>query len=154
VLENGTATAAAVLSALDGSWLAHIAAHGTYRSDSPLFSSLRVDDGPLTAHDFERLRRAPYRLVLPACDSGQLVPTGADDLLGLATALLPLGTAGIVASLLPVDDEATVVLMRALHEELRGGATLAAALHRARGRLPDDVVHRATGWSFIALGPA
>ena len=51
-----------VLGALDGAPLAHIAAHGTFRADSPLFSSLRMDDGPLTVHDFERLGRAP---VLP-----------------------------------------------------------------------------------------
>jgi len=35
-----------ILEAIDGAWLVHIAAHGTFRSDSPLFSSLRMDDGP------------------------------------------------------------------------------------------------------------
>ena len=85
VLGDGTATAARVLEAIDGAWLVHVAAHGTFRSDSPLFSSLRMDDGPLTVHDFERLRRAPYRLILPCCDSGLLAPAGADELLGLST---------------------------------------------------------------------
>jgi CHAT domain-containing protein len=154
VLEHGRATAASVLAAIDDSSLAHIAAHGTFRADSPLFSSLLLDDGPLTVHDFERLRRAPYRLVLPSCDSGQLSPVGADDLLGLAAALLPLGTAGIVASLLPVHDEATVGLVLALHDRLRAGATMAHALRDARAQLPDDPLHRATGWSFVAIGPA
>ena len=37
----------------------HVAAHGTFRADSPMFSSLRLDDGPMTVHDVERLRRAP-----------------------------------------------------------------------------------------------
>src|SRR5215470_2132114 len=94
VLGSGTATARAVLAALDGAGLAHIAAHGTFRADSPLFSSLRMDDGPLTVHDLERLRRAPYRVILPSCDSGVLAPAGADELLGLAHTLAPLGTAG------------------------------------------------------------
>jgi len=48
VLTNGMATAGRVLAALDGCWLAHVAAHGTFRADNPLFSSLHLDDGPLT----------------------------------------------------------------------------------------------------------
>ena len=152
MLGRGTATAARVLDAIDGAWLAHIAAHGTFRAESPLFSSLRLDDGPLTVHDLERLRRAPYRLVLPSCDSGLLAPAGADELLGLTSSLVPLGTVGIVASVVPVNDLAVVPLMLALHERLRRGATLAEALRDARHELDGDPVLAATGWSFIALG--
>jgi tetratricopeptide (TPR) repeat protein len=152
VFECGKATAANVLAALDGCSLAHIAAHGTFRADSPYFSSLRVDDGPLTVHDFELLRQAPYRLVLPSCDSGRLAPAGADELLGLATALLPLGTAGIVASVVAVNDAATVPLMLGLHGELRKGRSLAEALATARRGLADDPVLLATAWSFVAVG--
>src|SRR5215475_11453547 len=128
VLESGTATARRVLTALDGAGLAHIAAHGTFRADSPLFSSLRMDDGPLTVYDLERLRRAPYRVIFSSCDSGVLAPAGADELLGLAHTLAPRGTAGIVASVVPVNDQATATLMVALHRHLRGGASLAEAL--------------------------
>jgi CHAT domain-containing protein len=143
-----------VLAALDGAPLAHIAAHGTFRADSPLFSSLRLDDGPLTVHDFERLRRAPHRMILSSCDSGLLAAAGADELLGLASTLAPLGTAGLVASVVPVNDRATVTLMLALHEHLRRGATLAEALRDTRARAGPDPVALATGWSFLALGPA
>ncbi|MFC5817941.1 CHAT domain-containing protein [Nonomuraea harbinensis] len=142
VLEGGTATAQAVLEAMDGCRLAHVAAHGTFRADSPMFSSLHLDDGPLTGYDLERLRRAPYRLVLSSCDSAQMAAVGADELLGLATALLHLGTAGIVASVVPVNDENAVPLMVRLHAGLSSGLGLAEALRRARG---DDV-------SFIAIG--
>src|SRR5215831_8326755 len=151
VLGSGTATARAVLAALDGAGLAHIAAHGTFRADSPLFSSLRMDDGPLTVHDLERLRRAPYRVILPSCDSGVLAPAGADELLGLAHTLAPLGTAGIVASVVPVNDQATAVLMLSLHRHLRRGVTLAEALRDARDSAATDPVLAATAWSFIAL---
>ena len=106
VLDDAAATADKVLSALDGAWLAHIAAHGIFRADSPLFSSLRMHDGPLTVYDFERLNRAPYRLVLSSCDSGVLAPAGANELLGLVSSLLPLGTAGIVAAIVPLNDQA------------------------------------------------
>jgi tetratricopeptide (TPR) repeat protein len=154
VLGDGTATAAAVLTAIDGGWLAHIASHCTFRADSPLFSSLSMDDGPLTGYDFERLRRAPYRLVLPSCGSGLLAPAGADELLGLTSTLLPLGTAGIIASVVPVNDETAMPLMLGLHRWLRRGATLAESLRQARRDLDDDPIQRATAMSFIALGAA
>lgn len=152
VLGDGTATAARVLEAIDGAWLVHIAAHGTFRSDSPLFSSLRMDDGPLTVHDFERLRRAPYRLILPCCDSGLLAPAGADELLGLTSTLVPLGTAGIIASVAPVNDQSAAALMIRLHRRLRDGGALSEALRDARGDRGDDPVEVATGMSFLALG--
>lgn len=152
MLGKGTATAEQVLTAIDGAWLAHIAAHGTFRADNPLFSALRLDDGPLTVHDLERLRRAPYRLILPSCDSGVAVPVGADELVGLVSSLVPLGAAGILASVAPVNDAAAVPLMLALHDALRTGATLPEALVEARGKTDEDLLAVATGLSFIALG--
>ena len=152
MLGNGSATAEHVLGALDGAWLAHIAAHGTFRADNPMFSSLRLDDGPLTVHDFERLARAPYRLVLSSCDSGVAAPVGADELLGLVSSLVPLGAAGIVASVVPVNDEAVVPVMLVLHDALRGGATLAEALLTARQAVSSDPLAYATAHSFLALG--
>src|SRR5215472_276969 len=154
VLGSGTATARRVLTALDGAGLAHIAAHGTFRADSPLFSSLRVDDGPLPVYELERLRRAPYRVIFSSCDSGVLAPAGADELLGLAHTLAPLGTAGIVAAVVPVNDQATATLMVPLHRHLRDGATLAEALRRTRDGTEREPVLAATAWSFIALGAA
>ena len=152
VLSGADATASRVLSALDGAWLAHIAAHGSFRADSPLFSSLRMHDGPLTVYDFEQLHRAPYRLVLPSCDSGVVAPAGADELLGLVSSLLPLGTAGVVASVAPLNDHASVPLMLDLHQQLRAGASLAEALCAVRREVSDDPVLRAAAWSLVALG--
>ncbi|MBO3749181.1 CHAT domain-containing protein [Streptosporangiaceae bacterium NEAU-GS5] len=142
VLQDGSATAPDVLAALDGCALAHVVAHGTFRADSPLFSALHLDDGPLTVYDLQRLRRAPYRLILSSCDSAQLAAVGVDEFLGLAAALLPLGTAGIVASVVPVNDADVVPLMTALHAGLRRGHSLARALRDSRGA---DV-------TFIAIG--
>lgn len=152
VLGHGSATAENVLAALDGASLAHVAAHGTFRADSPLFSALWLDDGPMTVHDFERLHRAPYRLVLSACDSGVGNPVGADELLGLVSGLVPLGAAGILASVVPVNDAATAPLMLALHRRLSAGAGLAEALMHVRAEAGADPVAQATIRSFIALG--
>jgi CHAT domain-containing protein len=151
-LGAGTATVARVLEAIDGAAIAHIAAHGTFRADSPMFSSIRLDDGPLTVYDLERLRRGPRLLVLSSCDSGVAAPAGADEVLGLASSLIPLGTTGIVASVVPVNDMAVIPLMIELHRQLRAGASLAAALRDARHGYQADPVAAATGWSFVCLG--
>jgi CHAT domain-containing protein len=154
VLRDTTATAERVLAAIDGCALAHLSAHGTFRADSPLFSALRMIDGPLTAYDFERLHRAPHRLVLPSCDSARLAAAGSDELLGLATALLPLGTAGIVGSVVPVDDPAMAAPMVALHRGLRSGQRLGEALRDVRAGAAADATTLAGVWSLVALGAA
>ncbi|TXS43454.1 CHAT domain-containing protein [Streptomyces sp. uw30] len=154
VLEHADARVPRVLEELDGAALAHIAAHGTFRADGPLFSSLRMADGPLIVHDFERLDRSPYRIILSCCDTARFASVGADELLGLVTALLPLGTAGVVACTAPVNDAAVVPLMLALHKGLSEGLSLAEALRDARAALPGDALHRATGWAFSAFGAA
>ena len=152
VLRDGAATVDDAMAALDGAGLAHIAAHGHFRADSPLFSSLDLADGPLAVHDFERLDRAPHRVVLSACDSGVLAPVGAGELLGLVSALLAIGTAGVVASVAVVNDEATVDVMVDVHAALDDGADLATALHRARSAAAGDPTRAATAAAFLALG--
>jgi tetratricopeptide (TPR) repeat protein len=151
-LSGAAATAGRVLSKLDGAWLAHVAAHGTFRADSPMFSSLRLHDGPLTVYDFEQLHRAPYRLVLPSCDSGVLAPAGADELLGLVSSLLPLGTAGIAAAVVPLNDAAAVPLMVELHRCLRAGQTLAESMLSVRHAASADVVQHGAAISLLTFG--
>jgi tetratricopeptide (TPR) repeat protein len=152
VLMPNEATADATREALDGAALAHVAAHGTFRSDNPLFSALRMADGPLTVYDLERLTQAPHRIVLSACDSGLAGVRAGDELMGLAAALFPLGTAGLVASVVVVPDEATRPLMHRLHERLLMGESLAAALVHARAVDDADPAVYAAGASFVCLG--
>ncbi|CUR59955.1 putative Tetratricopeptide TPR_4 [metagenome] len=152
VLDGDGATVEASLAALDGAALAHVAAHGHFREDSPLFSSLVLADGPLLVHDLQRLQRPPHRVVLSACESGEMAPVGAQELLGLSAALLSMGTAGIVSSLGEVDDAATVEVMVALHAALREGRGLGEAMLAARRAAADDQVLAATAASFTVLG--
>jgi CHAT domain-containing protein len=154
VLTCGTATAANALTALDGSWLAHVAAHGTFRADNPLFSALQLDDGPLTVYDIESIGHAPHRLVLSCCESGRAAPAGADELLGLASSLMRMGTAGIVASVVPVNDQVSPSVMATLHRSVAAGAGFPRALAAVRtgAALVDDPLALATACSFIALG--
>jgi tetratricopeptide (TPR) repeat protein len=152
LLDGQAATLAAVLDALDGADLVHLATHGRFRADSPLFSALDLADGPLTVHDLERLRSAPYRVVLSACESGVLAPVGAQELLGLAAALFSIGTAGLVSSVGEVNDAATADLMVGLHDGLAAGRDPAAALLDVRRAAAGDPVAAGTAAAFVALG--
>ena len=152
VLADGAATAERVLAELDGALLAHVAAHGVFRADNPFLSSLRLDDGPLTVYDLARLRTAPLRLVLSSCESGLASHVGADELLGIVTALVPLGTTSLLASVVPVNDAASVSFMTAFHERLHDGSSFADALLAARTQVTSDPVAVATAYAYIALG--
>jgi tetratricopeptide (TPR) repeat protein len=146
------ATVAAALSLLDGARLAHIAAHGTFRGDAPLFSSLELADGPLTMHDLERLVRPPRAMVLSACDTGNAAPIGANEALGLVTSLLAIGTVAVVASVVPVNDRATLSVMRHLHEVTGKGGSLAEGMRVARQEAAGDPLLAATAAAFTAWG--
>jgi CHAT domain-containing protein len=150
------ATAEAAAAALDGSGLAHVAAHGSFRADNPLFSSLRLADGPLTVYDLERLRRAPQTLVLSACEAGLADVGVGDELMGLAAALLSIGTGCVVAGVGLAPDWATRSLMLDLHRRLRAGSRPAEALAAAQasisGRVADPDAALAARAAFVCLG--
>jgi CHAT domain-containing protein len=152
VLDGDDATAARVLAAIDGASTAHIAAHGVFRADNPLFSSLSLADGKLTVYDFGRLRRAPRRLILSSCESGMVAAMPGDELLGMISVLLPLGTTSLLASVVPVNDAATAALMVRVHARLRAGAAGGEALAGARAGADGDPVAQATALAFVALG--
>lgn len=151
VLTGADATVEAALRAMDGAGLVHISAHGHFRGDSPMFSSLELADGPVTVLDLERLSQPPHRLILTACESGVGSATGTDELLGLANTLGVLGTTGILASIVPVSDAASVPLSVTVHERLHAGDDLPSALLAAR-TTAEGPVEQATAWSFLALG--
>jgi hypothetical protein len=131
VLTGTAATAADVSAALDGAALAHIATHGRFRSDHPLFSSLDMADGPLYVYDLERLGSTPDLLILSACESALSGVRPGDELMGLASAVFALGTRTLIASVTPVNDADTRTLMLALHGRIAAGLTPAAALAEA-----------------------
>jgi len=70
----------------------------------------------------------------------------------MVSALVPHGTASFLASVVPVNDAATVPLMASFHRSLQSGAAFADALRAARTAHDDDPVATATALSFVALG--
>lgn len=131
VLTGAEATAANAGRALDGAVLAHVATHGRFRADHPLFSSLDAFDGPLYVYDLERLGSTPQTLLLSACESALSGVRPGDELMGLASAVFALGTRTLIASVTPVDDNDTRILMLALHAALAAGRPPAAAVAEA-----------------------
>ena len=148
-LSGREATVAAVMRALDGATLAHLACHGHFRTDSPLFSSLELADGPLNAYELQRLRRPPELIVLSACDLGTSDTRPGDELLGIAAALIGMGTRTIIASVVPVPDAGAKRLMISLHEHLRAGDPPSVALAKAQERLGARGYGQA---GFVCLG--
>lgn len=153
VLVPPESTADAVTAALASARVAHLACHGRVRADNPIFSSLLLSDGPLTVHELEVRAAAPRQMVLAACESGSEVAYAGNETLGFVSSLLARGTAGLVASSIVVPDWELVPLMRGLHEGVRGGASLAVALHAARSAVDREDPATFVSWcAFNAFG--
>ncbi|WP_432958928.1 CHAT domain-containing protein [Micromonospora haikouensis] len=154
VFTGADATAGALTAALDGAALAHIAAHGTFRADNPLFSRLELADGPLLAYELERLPRPPGCVVLSACDSGLSGVRPGDEVMGFTAVLLARGARCLVATVLPVPAEPTTALMLDLHRRMQQGARPARALADAQAAFvaTGDGAGLATAAAFVCFG--
>jgi CHAT domain-containing protein len=132
LLLGETATVSATLHALDGTRLAHLAAHGHHDRENVLFSRLDLADGPLMAYDIQQLAAAPRQVILSSCDVGRTVVRPGEEILGFTAALLYVGTPTVISSVTRVaDDAAAVGIMTGYHHALRSGARPAEALARA-----------------------
>jgi hypothetical protein len=145
-------TVDAVLMAMDGAALVHLAAHGRLAAHNPLFSDLLLADGPLLAYDLEKLEQAPHTVVLAACDSARSVVCAGDELLGLSASFVSQGTTQLIASMLPVLDAETAPVMIAFHRLVAGGRAPAVALAEAQQQTTDDLAAMAAGAGFVCLG--
>jgi tetratricopeptide (TPR) repeat protein len=135
---GAASTTAAVLDAFRHADLVHLACHGHLRSDNPMFSSLELADGPLTAYDIEAVDPFARRVVLAACSSGASAIHAGDELIGVLSTLLANGAASVVASSALVPDLSTKELMVELHRRLAAGDGMAAALSEARRAVDDN----------------
>ncbi|MFN8490823.1 MAG: CHAT domain-containing tetratricopeptide repeat protein [Caldilineaceae bacterium] len=112
--------------------LLHLATHGEFRADDPLYSYLLLADGRLTTLDIFNLRLRATLVTLSACDSGQSLVGGGDELLGLLRAFLYAGAASLVVSHWRVADQTTQQLMVLFYSQLAAGESKAAALANAQ----------------------
>ena len=143
----------AVLDAVDGARLVHVASHGMFRTDNPLFSALQLADGDLTVYDLEGLDRAPETIVLSSCDSGLSSARPGEELMGIAGALFSLGTRTLIAGVgLVPDTEVTREFAVAFHRQLCAGHPPAAALARVQESVASSPGAYVTSASFVCFG--
>jgi CHAT domain-containing protein len=94
--------------------------------------------------------------VLSACEAGLADVGVGDELMGLAAALLSIGTGCVVAGVGLAPDWATRSLMLDLHRRLRAGTRPAEALAAAQasisGRVADPDAALAARAAFVCLG--
>lgn len=129
LLAGDGADTAAARSALGEADLLHVAAHGRHRAESPLFSSLRLADGPLYAYELDA---GPGCVTLSACEAGLATLRPGDEGLGFTHALLHLGVRCVVAGVARVRDDVAAATMQRLHAAMAGGLGAAAALAEAQ----------------------
>jgi CHAT domain-containing protein/tetratricopeptide (TPR) repeat protein len=89
----------------------HLACHGLFRPDSPLFSALWLADGWLTVRDAYSLDLHCGLVVLSACETGISAVAPGDELIGLARGFFSAGAPALLVSQWRVDDATTADLM-------------------------------------------
>lgn len=136
LVDGPAATSGKVLSALDGSGLAHLVAHGAHEPANALFSRLELVDGPLFAHETARLGSPPDRVVLAACELAMSHIRPGEEPLGFAGTLLASGSSTVIGAISRVGDHAAAEAMRDLHRLLAAGTSPALALAEATAADP------------------
>ena len=130
----------------------HIAAHGIFRADNPMFSSLKLGDSWLNLFDIFNLQLGAELTVLSACETGMSAVWEGDELLGLARGFLYAGTPSLVVSLWTVNDRSTAQLMRRFYEALHRGASKTRALQEAILEIKAAFPHPYHWAPFILMG--
>lgn len=110
----------------------HLATHGEFRPDAPLFSTLYLADGPLTATDVFNLELDASLVTLSACQSGASAVGGGDELVGFSRAFLYAGAASLLLGQWRVEDQATARLMGRFYQALLDGLRKPTALRQAQ----------------------
>lgn len=130
----------------------HIACHAHFRSDNPLFSSLKLGDGWFTARDAYALKLNCGLVTLSACETGMNAVAAGDELMGLVRGFLSAGSPTVMMSLWTIDDEATTELMVAFYDELARTKSPATALRAAQVRLLNERPHPFFWSPFVLVG--
>jgi CHAT domain-containing protein len=128
VLAGAEGGRAELVSALASATVVHVAAHGQHHAENPLFSLIRLVDGPLFAYELDHTSQTAEHVVLSACELGQATIRPGDEALGLTSVLLRLGTRSVISGVARVPDEAAAEVMTSYHAALAGGADSASAL--------------------------
>jgi CHAT domain-containing protein len=120
--------------------LIHIATHGSFRQDNPMFSGIRLGTAYMNLYDLYQLRLEADLITLSGCGTGLNVVAAGDELLGLMRGLLSAGANSVLLTLWDVNDLSTCDFMTSFYRRLEQGSGKASALQGAmqelRGRHP------------------
>ena len=131
--------------------IVHIATHGVFRRDNPMFSAIQLGRSRLSLFDLYSLELTADLVVLSGCGTGLNVVLGADELVGLARGLLYAGAHSVLVTLWDVNDESTTRFMRSFYRHLREHPT-AEALGRAMRETRESYEHPYYWAPFVLVG--
>lgn len=151
-----SATAGALRTMLAERDVVHVAAHGTFRSDHPLLSTLRLGGGPATLYDVVPEQVRSRLVVLSSCEGGAQGTADGSEVLGFAAVMLARGATAVLTPFTVVGDVECAAFVAEVHEHLVEGDPLGAAVARVRRQwLADgDLGRWAVASSFTCFGSA
>jgi CHAT domain-containing protein len=135
-----------------GSRFIHIATHGYFRQDNPMFSSLRLGKSLLSLIDLYQLQFNAEMVTLSGCGTGMNVVIGGDELIGLVRGLLYAGAQTLMVSLWEVHDQSTAEFMRDFYQGYKDSANKANALRNAVLKLKEKHRHPYYWGAFALVG--
>jgi len=130
----------------------HIATHGYFRQDNPMFSSIRLGTSHLSLYDMAHLQLPVDMVVLSGCATGLNVVTPGDELMGLVRGLLQAGAKSLVLSLWDVHDDSTKEFMIEFYSRLQAGLSKAEAMQAACIGLRERRPHPYHWAPFLLIG--
>jgi CHAT domain-containing protein len=130
----------------------HIATHGHFRRDNPMFSSIRLGSGPFSVMDLYQLRLSAELVTLSGCSTGLNAIVGGDELLGLVRGLLYAGARAVLLTLWDAYDMSTAEFMKAFYRHAQACPNKAQALQRAMRELRDQYPHPFYWAPFVLIG--
>jgi CHAT domain-containing protein len=151
-LLNENATLAELRGEAPNADVIHIACHGQFRPDNPLFSSLRLGDGWLTVRDAYDLNLNCELVTLSACETGVNTISPGEELIGLARGFFAAGAPSILMSLWTIDDEATAALMVSFYQSFEKSGSASQALREAQLTMMSRQPHPFFWSPFVLIG--
>ena len=134
------------------SGLLHIATHGMYRQDNPMFSGIRLGDGYLNLYDLYQMKLNARLVTLSGCATGMNFVAAGDELLGLQRGLFCAGATTLLLSLWDVHDESTAQLMGHFYRHYMQSANMPGALQQAMRELRENKPHPFYWAPFVLVG--
>ncbi len=130
----------------------HIATHGLFRRDNPMFSSIRLGKSDLNLFDLYQLRLSSELVTLSGCGTGLNVVVGGDELLGLVRGLLFAGSQAVLVTLWDVNDESASEFMKSFYRRLPNVPSKAVAIQQAMQELRLRYPHPYHWAPFVLIG--